>query len=403
MKLHDKIQFNLQVLGRHRVRTALLLLAVGIGVASVILLTSLGEGARRYVDREFSAMGNNTLIIFPGKTETVGGMPPIYGATHRDLTLEDASMIGRISGVEDYAPIIAGSSLVSYGNRAREVITIGSTPGFFAVRQLDTGRGKILPESTITEAVAVCVLGAKLKRELFDNKRAIGEWVRIGDRRFRVIGVLSERGESLGLDLRDMVVIPVRSAEQLYNSPGLFRLMVSLKQVGSAKYIEERIRDIVKLRHEGEDDVTIVSQDSMLEAFNGILVALTLTIGAIASISLLVAGILIMNISLISVSQRRQEIGLLKAIGASSGQVRDLFLGESLLLVGLGCICGIAFATLVLEIANHLLPSFPMRAPWWSIVAAVVTAMCSGLLFSWLPSRRAASLDPVLAMRGIME
>lgn len=403
MKLRDKVQFNFQVLGRHRIRTGLLLLAVGIGVASVILLTSLGEGARRYVDREFSALGNNTLIIFPGKTETVGGMPPIYGTTHRDLTLEDAAAIGHISGIADYAPIIAGNSLVSYRNRAREVITIGSTPGFFAVRQLDTDRGDILPERAHTDAMAVCVLGAKLKRELFDNNRAIGEWVRIGDRRFRVIGVLSERGESLGLDLRDMVVIPVRSAEQLYDSPGLFRLMVSLKQLSNADYVQERIRETIKLRHEGEDDITIVSQDSMLEAFNGIFIALTLTIGAIASISLLVAGILIMNISLISVSQRRQEIGLLKAIGASRGQVRDLFLGESLLLVGLGCVCGIVFALLVLAVAGRLIPSFPLQAPWWSLVASVATAILSGLLFSWLPSRRAANLDPVLAMRGVME
>lgn len=403
MNSSDKIRFNLAVLGRYRVRTGLLLLAIGIGVASVILLTSLGEGARRYVDREFSALGNNMLIIFPGKTETVGGMPPIYGTSHRDLTLEDAAAIGQISTIEDWAPIIAGNSLVSRDSRMREVIVIGSTPGFFAVRQLDTARGNILPERTNDDAMPVCVLGAKLKRELFDNDRAIGEWVRIGDRRFRVIGVLSERGESLGLDLRDVAVIPVRSAEQLFNSPGLFRLLLSLKQNSSAEYTKQRITAVIKTRHEGVDDVTIVSQDSILSGFDDILTTLTITIGAIAAISLLVAGVLIMNISLISVSQRRQEIGLLKAIGASRAQVRDLFLGESILLVGIGSACGVAFALVLLSLERQLAPSFPLTAPWWSIAAAVSTAFVFGILFSWVPSRHAADLDPVLAMRGIVK
>ena len=398
MQLNDQLHFNWQVLDRHRIRTGLLLLAISIGVASVILLTSLGEGARRFIDREFSSLGNNLLIILPGRKETTGGSPPIYGTSPRDLTLEDAMALKHVPGVREVAPIIAGTASVALERRSREVITIGSTAGFFQVRQLEVAQGEKLPD--LIDASAVCVLGAKLKRELFGNGRAVGEWVRIGDRRMRVIGVLSERGESLGMDLRDIAIIPVRTAEQLFNSPGLFRVILELQGNADPDKTEKHILNIIRERHEGEDDITLISQDSILSSFNNILSTLTLAIAAIASISLLVAGILIMNISLISVSQRRREIGLLKAIGASSYQVRQLFLGEALMLMGLGSILGVIFAYANVALAAHLWPDFPIAPPFWAVPAATGIAIATGLLFSWLPAKRAASLDPVLALRG---
>lgn len=401
MRLADQLQFNLQVFRRHRVRTLLLLIAVGIGVASVVLLTSLGEGARRYVDREFSSLGNRILIVLPGRTETTGGAPPVYGAAPRDLTLEDAQALQRIPGITAVAPIIAGTTTISRDSRSREVITIGSTPEFFAVRKLQVGKGRILSLRSRSEAQAVCVLGSKVVRELFGSHRALGEWVRIGERRMRVIGILEERGESLGLDLRDMIIIPVRTAEQLFNSPSLFRILLDMEENAVIPVVEERVLAIIRERHEGDEDVTLISQDAMLAAFSNIITTLTLAVGSISAISLLVAGILIMNISLISVSQRRKEIGLLKAIGASSRQVRLLFLGESLLLLMLGSAAGILFAFSLIGAANLLWPSFPLVPPVWAVPAAVLIAVLTGLIFSILPARRAAALDPVLAMRGL--
>ena len=313
MKLLDQLVFNRQVFLRHRVRTLLMLLAVAIGVASVILLTSLGEGARGYVDREFSALGNRILIVLPGRKETTGGGPPMYGASPRDLTLEDANALGRIPGVLAVAPIVAGTTTISHSSRSREVITLGSTAAFFAVRQLQVGAGSVLSARAESEPLAVAVLGVKVKRELCGSSRALGQWVRVGDRRMRVVGVLEERGESLGLDMRDMLVIPVRTAEQLFDSPGLFRILLDIAPSADSDKIKEKILNVIRKRHDGEEDVTVISQDSMLAAFDNILATLTMAIAAISSISLLVAGILIMNISLISVSQRRQEIGLLKA------------------------------------------------------------------------------------------
>ena len=400
MNVADLLRFNWRVFAGQRMRTFLLLLAVTIGVASVVMLTSLGEGARRYIDQEFASLGNRLLIIFPGRNETVGGHPPIYGASPRDLTREEALAMARIPSVKAVAPVLPGTAVLSHRNRSREAITVGTTREFFAVRQIDTGAGSILPPEASREALSVCVIGLKLKNELFGNRRAVGEWVRIGDRRMRIIGVLEDAGESLGLDLGEVAIIPVPTAEQIFNTQAMFRVMIELQSGADEARVRERLLELVSQFHDGEADITIVSQDSVLAAFNNILTTLTLVIAAIAAISLVVAGILIMNISLISVSQRRAEIGLLKAIGASGNQVRRLFLGESLILVFCGSITGVLFAYAAVYVVRSLWPVFPLVPPDWAAPAATVTALISGLLFSWLPASRAAALDPVLAMRG---
>ncbi|MBY4675111.1 ABC transporter permease [Marinobacterium arenosum] len=400
MKLVDQLHFNLQLLRRHRLRTGLLLLSITVGVASVIMLTSLGEGARRYVEQEFSSLGNQLLIVLPGRTETTGGAPPIYGTTPRDLTIADAEALGQLPGISRFAPIIAGTGRVSYRSFARDVITIGTNADFFPVRRLSLSLGQGLPADAASLAAPVCVLGARLKRELFGNANPINQWLRIGDYRYRVVGVLAERGESLGLDMRDMAIIPLRSAEALFNSPGLFRVLLEMKPQVSQELIKDRVRQTIRRRHEGEDDVTLISQDSVLSAFNEILTTLTAAVAAIASISLIVAGVLIMNISLISVSQRRAEIGLLKALGASGAAVRQLFIGEALMLAAVGTLIGIAVGEAVVALALRLFPDFPLAAPWWAELAAALIAIGCGLLFSWYPANKAAGLDPVRAMRG---
>ncbi len=336
MRPDDQLRFNWQVFRRHPVRTGLMLLAVSIGVTSVILLTSLGEGARLFVENEFSSLGNRLLIVFPGRNETTGHGPPIFGTSPRDLTIDDALAFRRLPSVSKVAPVIAGTVSIARENRSREVITMGTTADFLEIRQLAVSRGNNLPDTSDSLSSPVCVLGAKVKRELFGNQNALGEWVRIGDRRMRIAGIIEDAGQSIGLDMEDLVLIPIRTAEQLYNSPAVFRVMVELSPTADDEKVKERMRDIIRDRHEGEDDITLVSQDSVLKAFNNILTSLTLAIGSIGAIGLFVAGILIMNISLISVSQRRQEIGLLKALGASGKQVRNLFLGDALMLVSFG-------------------------------------------------------------------
>ncbi|MDG1733644.1 MAG: ABC transporter permease [Thalassotalea sp.] len=401
MLLHDNWLYSWQALVRHKLRTALLLVAVAIGVTSVLLLTSLGEGARLFIEKEFSALGSEIMIVLPGRKETTGGSVPIYGNTPRDLTIDDAVAMEKISTVKAIAPIIAGTSLLSFQGKSREVITLGSSTGIFSVRKLSLSKGRIFTSKAKDPAQAVCVLGSTIKQELFGNKKAIGEWVRFSGQRFRVIGILQERGESMGLDMRQMAIIPIRSAETLFNSPALFRILLELKQSGSELYTENKLMELIKKRHEGEADITILSQNSLMSSFNNILNLVTASIGAIAAISLIVAGFLIMNVSYVSVSRRKQEIGLLKALGATAKEVKILFLTEALLLVSLGVVIGLLLGYGSTILAAYLWPEFPLAIPLWATFASVSIALIIGLLFSWLPASHAAKHDPVLALRGL--
>lgn len=387
------------VLG-YRARTLLTLLAMGIGVASVVMLTALGEGARRFVTGEFQSLGTHLLIVLPGRSETTGGPPPLLGETPRDLTLDDALAIERSRAVRRIAPIALGSAGVSYREREREVMIIGSTAAFLDVRHLKMARGRFLPAGDPRRASPVCVLGAKLSRELFGAEPAIGRWVRIGDRRFRVVGTLASEGRSISLDIEDIVIIPVAAAQALFDSYSLFRVLVEARNDEAIPRAREDIRRIIRQRHEGEDDVTVITQDAVVATFDKIFTALTLTVAGIASISLAVAGILIMNVMLVAVAQRTSEVGLLKALGASSGAVLRVFLAEATILSLVGAAAGVAVGYAAIRFVDQAYPLLSLSAPLWAVASAVLVALVTGLLFGVLPARRAAKLDPVAALAG---
>jgi putative ABC transport system permease protein len=336
MRPRDRLAFATASLVGARTRTLLMLLAMSIGVASVVILTALGEGARRYVVGEFAQLGTHLLIMLPGRSETTGGAPPLFGETPRDLTIGDAMALLRERSILRVAPLTVGNAPVSYRSREREVSVVGATAEMFPIRHLELGSGQPLPEMDPERASNVAVLGAGLRDELFGSERALGRWVRINDRRFRVIGVLSEGGESLGRNLDDMVIIPVASAQILFDAPSLFRVLIQARSEADIPRAKAAAREIIRERHDGEDDVTLITQDALLSTFDEILRALTYTVGGIAAISLAVAGILIMNVMLVAVSQRVAEIGLLKALGAPERTVLQLFLTESVLLAGAG-------------------------------------------------------------------
>jgi len=400
MTLADHWLFSYQALARHRLRSFMLLLAISIGVSSVLLLTSIGEGARLFIEKEFSSLGTKMLVVLPGKKETTGSAPPIYGTTPRDLTIADSEALKQISSISYVAPIIAGTATVSNQSLARDIIILGTTNDMFAVRNLEIQQGKMLPKNSHSRATPVCILGAKLAQELFPASSAVGQWLRIGEYRYRVIGLLAQRGESLGLDLRDMAIIPVQSAQVLFNSPALYRILLQLKQAEFETQAIKKITHIIAQRHEGEADITVVNQDAVLNAFNKIIFAVTASIGGIAAISLFVAGILIMNVSYISVSQRRAEIGLLKSLGASASEVHNIFLMGSLVLTLFGVLIGIVLSYSLVFLVQINFSDIPVAIPWWSTLAASITALAVGLVFSWLPAKKAAAVDPILALRG---
>lgn len=399
MRAADLLDFAWQVIRGNRRRTALILLAMGIGVAAVLIVTSLGEGARRYVLNQFSGLGANLVIVLPGRAETAGGIPGfLVGKTPRLLTLDDALALTRSRAVRRVAPLIVGAGDVHWNARTRETPVLGTTAEFISVREMEMGQGSFLPEGDPHHSQPVCVIGAKVKRELFGGQAALGEWLRIGDRRFRVIGVLASQGQSLGFNTDEIVVVPVAAAEALFNSESLFRILVEAKSRAQVPYAREDLLEILRARHEGERDVTVITQDAVLATFDRILGALTLAVGGIAAISLSVAGILIMNVMLISVAQRKGEIGLLKALGATGPQIRLIFFTEAVMLALGGAIGGLIVGKLGQLAAIQAYPAIPFAAPWWALIAAPVTAVVTSVLFSVAPARKAAKLDPVLAL-----
>ncbi|AYC34904.1 ABC transporter permease [Pseudomonas cavernae] len=398
MRAGDACRLWLGALRGHRSRSVMLLLAIGIGVLAVTLLSGLGEGVRAFVLGEFSLLGRNILIVLPGRNETTGGMPPITGMAPRDLTLGDAAAIARLPAIRRVAPLHAGQLQVSQGNRSREALTLGTTRAFFAIRQLRLAQGQALPELAAGQAEDVCVLGSRLRAELFGSAPALGQWLRAGDRRLRVVGILADRGESLGMDFAEALIIPVASAEALFNRAGLQRVFVEVRGPGFLASARRQVLATLTARHEGEEDVTLLSQDSLLAASDGILRALTLALAGIAAISLVVAGILIMNVTWVAVLQRTAEIGLLKAIGASAAQVRLLFLGEAALLALLGAGAGLLLGESLLWL-GRLASDLPLYAPWWARCSALALALGAALLFAWLPASHAAALRPVQALQ----
>ncbi len=399
MRFADLIDFCWQVVRGNLRRTLLILLAMGVGVAAVLIVTTLGEGARRYVLNQFSGLGSNLLIVLPGRSETAGGTPGfLVGKTPRDITIDDSLAILRSRYVRRIAPLIVGAGDVHWNARNRSAPVLGTTAEFVVVRDMAMGQGVFLPEGDPHHAQPVCVIGSKVKRELFQGKEAVGEWLRIGDRRFRIIGVFAAQGESLGFNTDEIVVVPIASAQALFNTESVFRILIEAKSRSQVLQAKQDVLDLMKARHEGERDITVVTQDAILGTFDRILSALTLAVGGIAAISLSVAGILIMNVMLISVSQRKREIGLIKALGASGRQVRLIFFTEAVLLALTGSIAGLIGGWIGQQMIADLYPNIPFTTPWWALVAAPLTAMFTAIVFSVAPARQAARLDPVVAL-----
>jgi putative ABC transport system permease protein len=341
------------------------------------------------------------IVVIPGRSET-GGVAPglLAGETPRDLTLSDAEAVLRIPQVERVAPLVIGSAPISAGALERESPVLGSNSDILTIHGFRLARGEFLPPGELARDTAVAVIGDNIARELFPGRDAIGGNIRIGDRRFRVIGVLGDQGRMIGLDSQELVIVPVSAAQALFNTESLFRMLIQTRTREDMTRVRDAVTQAIKLRHQGEEDVTVITQDALLSTFDRIFTALTLTLAGIASISLAVAGVLIMNVMLVSVSQRTAEIGLLKAIGATQRQITAMFLTEAILLSVAGAATGLVVGLAVDWVVGNIYPALPLDPPTWAIVLAIVVAIISGLVFGLMPARRAARLDPVAALAG---
>ena len=399
MRSPDLIRFARMAATGNPLRASLLVLAMAIGVAAVVVLTALGDGARRYVMSEFSALGSNLVIVLPGRSQT-GGFSPGNAITNtpRDLTIDDAQALERASTVNRVAPAAVGTSEISVGGKLREVMVLGTTAQYQPIRNLTLAQGRFLSQGDWRRGAQEAVIGAKVREEMFGAAPSLGQLVRIGDRRFRIVGVLGSTGQGLGMNTDELVIVPVALAQAMFNSNTLFRILVEAQSREALEAAKVQVADIIKLRHEGEQDVTVITQDAVLATFDRLLSTLTLGVAGIAAISLAVAGILVMNVMLVSVTQRTAEIGLLKALGATGGTIRWVFLTEATMLSLAGAVVGFGLGHLGAAIIRQLYPTFPAFPPDWAVMAGLGTALVTGILFGVLPARRAAALDPVQAL-----
>lgn len=398
MKASEVFKFAAKSLTGHRLRTALSLLGVTIGVAAVVILTALGEGARLYVVNQFASLGTNLLIVIPGYTETSGSFG--YGGVPNDLTLDDAQAIARlVPAARRVAPISMANDEVAYHERRRQVAVLGTTPEYREARQLDIARGEFLPADEVHRGSPVVILGDKTARELFGGVEPVGKIVRVAGWRMRVVGVLAKQGVKMGMDFDDIAIVPVATAMQLFNQNSLFRILVQAHAYSDLELAKDEVRQLLIDRHD-EEDITVITQDAVLSTFNAVLGALTLAVGAIAAISLSVAGIGIMNVMLVSVSERTKEIGLLKALGVGRRQILAAFLTEAALISSAGGLVGLGLGWLAVRVLVRLYPALPASPPTWAVVAALVISVGVGVTFGLLPARRATRLDPIAALAG---
>jgi len=398
MLLEDSSRFALQAISSYRMRSFLTLLGIAVGIAAVILLTSIGEGVHRYVLSEFTQFGTNVIGITPGKVKT-GGAPPGIPTTARLLTLEDAAALKKLPQVIASSPTVSGNSEVEANGRLRRSTIYGVDADFLQILSAKVSIGSFLPREEGGGSRAFVVLGSKLRNELFGNANPLGARVRIGGLHFRVIGVLATKGQFLGIDLDDTAFIPAQRGMELYNREGLMEIHVIYTEGASSGPIATAIKERLKLRH-GREDFTVTTQEDMLKTLSNILNILTMAVGALGGISLLVGGVGIVTIMTIAVTERTNEVGLLVALGAQRRTILSLFLGESIILAALGGALGLLLGVGVSQALRLALPALPVHTPWSFAVGALLMSIVIGLLAGVMPARRASRLDPIDALRA---
>ncbi len=395
----DAIFLALRAITAHRLRSFLTLLGIAVGIAAVILLTSIGEGIHRFVLAEFTQFGTNVVGIAPGRVKTAGGPPSGLPTAVRPLTFDDARALQRVPHAIGVAPTVWGNSEVGGNGRLRRTTVYGVSTAALQVFNMSVKSGQFLPDEEWESARAFVVLGSKLKDELFGATNPLGARVRIGTLQFRVIGVLTSKGQFLGIDLDDTAFIPAARALDLFNKDGLTEIHLSYDERATATQVADAVKALLTSRH-GREDFTITTQEDMLRTLGNILDVLTMAVGALGSISLLVGGVGIVTIMTIAVAERTSEVGLMLALGARRRTILGLFLGEAVVLAALGGVFGLLLGIGLAQLIHLAVPALPVHTPVVYAVLAIALASVIGLVAGVAPARRASLLDPVESLRA---
>mgnify|MGYP000620533795 CR=1 FL=1 len=408
----EAVGLALRAIGANRLRAFLTLIGISIGISAVIALLSIGTGVQDYINNQFTSAGTNLLGIVPGRIQRgPGGGPSSFGST-AFLTLGDyRAVVANVSDIEAHAADFTSTGNFAYESRTSQVQVSGVTPSFSQVRNWRASLGRFIEEADNSSRSRVVVLGQTVRKDLFPEEDPIGKQVKINGLPFRVIGVMEEKGASFLGDQDAIAFIPLSTAQerlfpQLAQAQTGDRIVSTIYlQVTSdavRPQVEAAAREILRERHrlapDDEDDFSIISQTELLETFGAVTSVLTLFLGAIAAISLLVGGIGIMNIMLVSVTERTREIGLRKAIGATPAAIQGQFLIEAITLSIIGGLIGILLGVgLALGVTRFV--DFNAVVQPQAVVLAVGFSAAVGLFFGLYPARRASKLNPIEALR----
>ncbi len=398
MRLADAAGFALRALTAHRLRTSLTTLGIAVGVGAVVLLTSIGEGTQRFVLGEFTQFGTHLIEITPGLSAT-HGIPGAFLGTVRPLSLDDAESLRRLPQVQAVSAVVQGNAAVSFAGRTRRVTVFGVGSDAKRVWTVRVAQGSYLPDDDPRASRALCVIGTKLRDELFQGRSVLGERLKIAGEPYRIIGVLEPKGNFLGTDLDDSVSIPVGRALAMFNRDGAMAVDVLYEPGANADDVAAALERAMLARH-GQRDVTVTTQQEMLDTLGSILDVLTFAVGALGGISMLVGGVGILTIMTIAVRERTSEIGLLRALGAPQRKIMWLFLGEALALGLLGGVTGLAGAVALSQLMHLFIPKLPVYTSPKIGLLAIVVSLLIGLVAGVMPARRASRLDPVDALRA---
>jgi len=396
MRAADLFSLSFSALTHHPGRSLLSALGIAVGVAAVILLTALGEGLHQFVLAEFTQFGTNIINISPGKTQTHGGSVGMFGSV-RPLSLQDAEALRHVPQVIASNPSVQGNAEIE--GHGRRVTLYGMGPDFAQVFGMRVAAGSFLPPDPIETPRAYAVLGAKVRNELFGAESPLGQRIRVGGQRYRVIGVMAAKGQVLGFDLDDTVFIPAARALELFNREGLMEIQVTHQPDADADAVATRLKRVLMARH-GSEDFTVTPQQQQLQVLDSILAVLTFAVAALGSISLLVGGVGILTLMTITVAERTGEIGLLNALGARRRQIMALFIAEAVFLAALGGAAGLALGLGAAAALAGLIPALPVSLAWDYVLAAEAVAVLIGIAAGVDPARRAANMDPLQALRA---
>ncbi len=404
MDIFESVKMATTTLLANKLRSSLTMLGIIIGNASVIAMIGIGEGAQKFATQQFQSLGPNTLFVVPGSPEGRRGVI----AAPKTLVLKDAEAIAKqVRAVQDVAPQINTVSRIIFRNKNTSASVLGTTPNYLSVRSFEVAQGRFFNELDLKRNQTVVVLGSDLAKKLFGIQNPIGQQIRIQNVAFQVIGVTVPKGSFLGSNNDDLAFIPITTMSSRIvgrTSPygvEISLISVSAKDENSIRAADFQIKNLLRLRHKitQEDDFSIQTQKNILDIIGTITNGLTVMLAAIASISLVVGGIGIMNIMLVSVTERTQEIGLRKAIGATQQDILLQFMIEAVILSIAGGLIGIALGGGGIFMMGIFTPLKSGVSPVAVILAASVSGSI-GLFFGIVPARRAAQLDPIVALRS---